>query len=479
MKRVSTLVVLLVVVLASAGRAQLAGEVQAVLQNKLLQKAKVGIEIIRLGQTPADARVVFQHNANLLLLPASNMKVLTTSAALDHLGADFKFRTYLVRHGQDLILWGDGDPSLGDSEMLRKTGWAANTAFIQWAERLKKLNITTVHNVVVDDSIFDMEFLHPRWVAHQFTMYGAEIGGVNLNLGCVEYIVRPGSSGHAVFATVPATHYLQVQNSCVSGKRNAMQLARRPGTNEIILSGEVSGTNAGLVTIHDPPMFAATMLADTLAAQGVTVTGQTMRDRTNRQSFTVDPNRSKDWSTIGVLETPVSVALSRANKDSCNQYAESLCKRLGAAVSGTSGSWANGTAAAGEFLKKAGVSSNEFKLDDGSGLSKSNGITPNAIARVLVYDHHSKNAQTFLNSLAVGGEDGTLRHRFAGDLRGRVFAKTGFVEGVSALSGYLKGRDGSWYAFSILMNGIPHLSNSQIKPLQERIIHALDAGGGK
>jgi D-alanyl-D-alanine carboxypeptidase/D-alanyl-D-alanine-endopeptidase (penicillin-binding protein 4) len=84
--------------------------------------------------------------------------------------------------------------------------------------------------------------------------------------------------------------------------------------------------------------------------------------------------------------------------------------------------------------------------------------------------------QNFLSSLAVAGVDGTLDDRFRGsDIRGRLFGKSGFVEGVSSLSGYLHARDGGWYAFSILMNGIPHLSNSEIKPLQEKIVKAVDA----
>jgi D-alanyl-D-alanine carboxypeptidase/D-alanyl-D-alanine-endopeptidase (penicillin-binding protein 4) len=96
------------------------------------------------------------------------------------------------------------------------------------------------------------------------------------------------------------------------------------------------------------------------------------------------------------------------------------------------------------------------------------------MVRVLAHDYYSKDSQTFMASLSIGGVDGTLKRRFEGDMRGRVLGKSGFVAGVSALSGYLHAKDGHWYAFSILMNGIPELSNSSIKPLQERIIRALD-----
>ena len=179
-------------------------------------------------------------------------------------------------------------------------------------------------------------------------------------------------------------------------------------------------------------------------------------------------------------ETPLSQVLGRANKDSINLYAECLCKRLGFAVTHQSGSWENGTAAVGAFLQKAGVDESEFHLDDGSGLSKQNHISPSAITKVLMYDYFSDNRQVFINSLSVAGADGTLERRFANsDLRGRVFGKSGFVKGVSSLSGFLEAKDGNWYAFSILMNGIPELSNSAIKPLQEAIVRAVDANSRK
>lgn len=158
-------------------------------------------------------------------------------------------------------------------------------------------------------------------------------------------------------------------------------------------------------------------------------------------------------------------------------YAESLCKRMGATSKGE-GSWENGTQASGEFLKKLGIADSEFNLDDGSGLSRNNAVTVNAITRCLIHNFYSPQRSIFIESLPVGGMDGTLRKRFDGQLRGRVFAKTGFIANVSALSGYLKTRGGSWYAFSILMKDIPDLSNSSIKPLQEKIVEAIDDMAG-
>jgi D-alanyl-D-alanine carboxypeptidase/D-alanyl-D-alanine-endopeptidase (penicillin-binding protein 4) len=166
--------------------------------------------------------------------------------------------------------------------------------------------------------------------------------------------------------------------------------------------------------------------------------------------------------------------LARANKDSVNVYAESLCKRIGAAATNEPGSWKNGIAANGAFLTKIGVSPAEFKFDDGCGLSKENTISANALCQVLAHNWHSKDVKdAFFTSLSIAGKDGTLEMRFQGtDLRGRVFGKSGFVNGVRTLSGYLKAKDDNWYAFSILMNSLADTVTG--KNLQEFIVRAVD-----
>jgi D-alanyl-D-alanine carboxypeptidase/D-alanyl-D-alanine-endopeptidase (penicillin-binding protein 4) len=157
-----------------------------------------------------------------------------------------------------------------------------------------------------------------------------------------------------------------------------------------------------------------------------------------------------------------------------NLYAEALCKRIGAATSGESGSWKNGTAANAAHLQKIGVDANEFHLDDGCGLSKENTISANALCQVLRYNHHNPATKdAYFTSLSIAGKDGTLEHRFAGtDLRGRVFGKSGYVNGVRTLTGYLKAKDDNWYVFSILINHIADTATG--KMLQEQIVRAVD-----
>jgi D-alanyl-D-alanine carboxypeptidase/D-alanyl-D-alanine-endopeptidase (penicillin-binding protein 4) len=461
---------------AASAHAGLEADVNAVLADKLLAKAQASIDIVRLGPTASSAATLFQHHAEAPMVPASNLKVITTSAALERLGPDFKFRTLLVQHGPDLVLIGDGDPTLGDAEMLRKSNWDVDTVFRTWAAALAKRNIGPVRNVIVDDSVFDTEFLHPHWPVDQVQKrYVAEVAGLNLNANCVDFFIKPTVGGDLVrYTTDPITSYITVKNGCLTGEENAIWLSRTAGSNEIILRGQARAANDQPVsiTVHDTPLFAGTVLAESLKAGGVRVDGQVIRDRSQRQAYAQSNNLG--WTLLAVHETPLTTVISRANKDSMNLYAECVCKRLGFETRGA-GTWANGTAAVAEFLKDIGVADSEYHLDDGCGLSKQNAISSNLMVKVLTHNWYGKNSKVFVNTLAVAGIDGTMEDRFRGtDLRGRVFAKSGFVNNVSTLSGYLHGKDDGWYAFSILLNEIPGGSNSSVKPLQEKIVRAID-----
>jgi D-alanyl-D-alanine carboxypeptidase/D-alanyl-D-alanine-endopeptidase (penicillin-binding protein 4) len=468
---------LLVLMLAPIARADLSEDVRAVLGDKLLSKGEVGVEIIQLGPSLNDAKPIYESKATTPRIPASNLKVITTSTALEKLGTDFQFKTTLAMHGGDIALIGDGDPSLGDAAMLRKAGWDVDTVFKNWAQMLQKRGINEVHDVFVDDSIFDQTFTHPDWPTDQLHKdYCAQVGGLNLNANCLDFFLRTSGFGQTVqYVIDPPTRYAAIKNSCVMGQKNAVWLSRQPDTNDIVLRGETNTNNDEpiSVTVNDPPMFAATVLSETLAANGVKVTGKVQRDRTIRDSLEKSDGK---WSALAVHTTPLSTVISRANKDSMNLYAESLCKRIGAAVTGQSGSWESGTAATSAFLQSLGVSKDEFTLDDGCGLSKKNAISPNAMAKVLEHDFYGRQHDVFISSLAVAGVDGTFETRFRdSDLRGRVFGKSGYVIGVSSLSGYLKTKDGQWYVFSILMNGLPNGTNGTAKTLQEKIVKAIDA----
>ncbi|HWB52624.1 MAG TPA: D-alanyl-D-alanine carboxypeptidase/D-alanyl-D-alanine-endopeptidase [Tepidisphaeraceae bacterium] len=454
--------------LAMIAQADLNRDVSAILHDRHLARTEVGVAIARLDT--GRGRVVYSSNADVPHTPASNLKIITTSAALNRLGADFKFRTRLIQSGNDLVIVGDGDPTLGDPD-LSSGGHASPTAVLQkWVQVLKQRGISSVNNVLVDDAVFDDVFYNPYWPANQYPrVYAAEVAGLSLNANCIDVTVRP-ESGRASYTLDPQTQYVDVRNSCTTGRSTAVWLSRENGNNQLILRGTTARPETYSITIHDPPLYVGQVFADLLRANGISVSGHVRRERAGS---------IPGANVLAVYETPISAVIDRANKDSMNLYAESLCKRLGYAATGQSGSWANGTAAVGEFLTRdAGVSAREFHLDDGCGLSHQDRISSNAILHVLMFDFYSRNRDIFLSSLAVAGKDGTLEHRFRrSSLDGRVFAKTGFVNGVSCLSGFVKTHTGQWYAFSIMFNNIPMYSNSIYKPIQERIVEAIDKDG--
>jgi D-alanyl-D-alanine carboxypeptidase/D-alanyl-D-alanine-endopeptidase (penicillin-binding protein 4) len=449
---------------AAAARADLQKDIQSILGDELLRNSSVGIAI----EAMPEGRVLYRHNEHQLLMPASNMKILTTSAALNLLGGDFKFRTMLVQRGDDLVLVGDGDPAFGDAELLKKSGLSATTVYEQWATQLKG---KVFRHVLVDDSIFEPSAMHPKWDARQFqNKFSAEVSGMTFNLGSVDLAVKSAPGGDAIFRMTPPTHYAPVRNTCVTGGRGGVIVTRMPNSNEISLRGGCTATEVTVsITVHDPALMAATVLAETLSSGGVKFTGSVGRDRSVRAKIA---SGNSGITVLAVHETALSVALARANKDSVNLYAECLAKRIGAAGGGE-GSWDSGGAAVTGFLKHIGIADTEFKVDDGCGLSRDNRVSANAIVQILQTNFVGRYRDEFMSSLAIGGKEGTLENRFK-EMRGRLIAKTGYIANVSALSGYLKGRDGEWYAFSILMNGVPSGANGRAKQLQESIVKALD-----
>ena len=214
----------------------------------------------------------------------------------------------LVRRGDDLVLIGDGDPTLGDAEMLRKVGWDVDTVFRNWATAFKNRGALTVHDVVVDDSVFDQNFLHCNWpTEQQHKRYVAQVGGMQLNCNCIDFWLKTTSYGEVVrFVTDPPAlgEFATIKNNCITGRDNSVWLSREPGGNSIILRGQTNASSGEpvSVTVNDPPMYAASVLAETFKSEGVKITGTVRRDRTVRASIGATDGGT---SLVAVHETPL------------------------------------------------------------------------------------------------------------------------------------------------------------------------------
>ena len=302
------------------------------------------------------------------------------------------------------------------------------------------------------------------------------MSGVNLNANCLDVFVRPTLPGRHVAVMVnPPTAYAPLTDDCLTG-RGPISLDRPADDNAVTVKGHADAANRVplSITLHDPSLFAGTVLGEAVAAAGVHVTGVVRRDAEARGAVARgDPAYAVlagQRDAAGGRPGPGQQGLHEPVRRVPVQAARRRRQRRRRRVVGQRHGRPSPPSAA-----RSASPADQVTLDDGCGLSKANAVTAGAVTQVLTYDFASANAKAFMDSLAVAGEDGTLAERFVrGSLRGRVLAKTGTVNGVSCLSGYLHAANGQWYCFSILMN---HLAGGG-KPVQERLVRVIDVAAG-
>jgi len=480
----ATVVALLVLhVTCLAAWAGLRDDVERLVRMAPLKGAKVAVSIRDCSSGASLVAV----NADAQMAPASNMKLLTTGSALHALGAKFEFSTGLILDGDRLIVLGDGDPALGDPELLSdmsingKQGVDVETFLNLWVQPVVDSGVKTISEIVVDDRIFDREFVHPTWPADQLNnRYCAQISGLNFHANVLHFFPRPRPNEPPLIGdSRPAAPWLKVSNSAYSrdgiNDKNDSWIARRPGTNEMTLRGNVRFPYKASVpvTVHNMPEFFAQILADRLTKAGIAVGG-------HRESLRDDPPST--GQKIGpAITTPISTILKRCNTDSENLYAECLLKRIGHALTGEPGSWINGPAIMRriihERLDNPSLASGII-ISDGSGLSADNRVTAGAMTAWLnSFANDETLGPVFIESLAVAGQSGTLQKRYADSkkLHGAVVqAKTGYISQVSCLSGFVTMSDGRRRAFSVLVNGLKDPSCVPLaKKLQDEIVCSI------
>jgi D-alanyl-D-alanine carboxypeptidase/D-alanyl-D-alanine-endopeptidase (penicillin-binding protein 4) len=469
---------LLAVLVAPAAQAQsLDSRINALLGSTQLKGASVSLDIVEVTKNGPVS--IFSHNGTTPLGPASNCKLLTTAAAFERYGPKAAFKTHLYRVGDDLVLVGGGDPALGDAKLAAEIGQKPTTAFEEWADRLRqpadgKPAVTTYRDLIVDDRVFDTQWVHPNWPADQrLDWYSAPVGGLNFNANCLDWIPQVGSRGVGV-ELIPNTSYVSVTIKATTGKQTQVSLLRPAESNRFEMRGTVASTakSAYSVPIYDPGMWTGTVLRDVLARAGIRGTGQVRRAAAGEQFV--------GGQLLATHETPLLAVLRRANTNSLNMMAEGLCKRLGYDAAGGKqpGTWENGTRAVEAYAVSAGAKAEWVALDDGSGLSNKNRVAAKAFTTVLAHVAARPDGGLFVSTLAVPGEDGTLERRFRATKSGvadHVHAKTGHISGVSTLSGYVQldgpgGKDrGRLFAFSILCNKY----QGNVNPWQDQVCEAL------
>jgi len=485
------------VVLSTDVAASLQSRLDAALRSEHLGGAAISVHVAEAASGKALASI----DGNTLRVPASNMKLITTAAALKVLGTDFTFETRLVHVSADdeakpgvatLLVDPDGDPGFCDPRLLKASGRDVDDVLTSWVKAVKDAGIKRVDRLLVHDRTFDDRHVHPDWPEDQLQYwYCAPVASLNFYDNCVEVHPQPRGAGQTPRITiVPNVRFLTMHNTATSGDVNTFRVSRRMGGNDLVLAGVVKHRLArpAEVTVHDPPMFFLRVLQERLEDAGVEVGGI---------ARTAEDEAKPKGRTIAVEKTSIADNVTRCNKYSQNLFAEALMKRMGRAVTGSRGSWDSGAAAMRIYLKEVlGSESSIVRIVDGSGLSDGNRVTARLFSDLLCEVKDDKDiGELFVNSLSVGGVDGALRNRLKEHkhLRGRVFAKSGYIRGVITLSGYLvvtpegKAIDdkrspserlgaGRVLVFSVLINGFePPKLPSDMRQMQDYLLHVIDA----
>ncbi|MFP6654290.1 MAG: D-alanyl-D-alanine carboxypeptidase/D-alanyl-D-alanine-endopeptidase, partial [Myxococcota bacterium] len=440
----------------------LVARIERILERSPLAGAKVGIHVERVR----DGRVVFSKNADRLLIPASNQKLMTTLVALERFGPAHRFSTRIFASGtpdaegrvSELLIEGGGDPAMNSEDWWRLAAELRQTGLRGVIDGLR-----------VDDQLFAGPRWHASWGKITARAYHAPIGALTANYGSFFVAVEPQTKAglSAVATLAPPVRYLRLLNlaKTVSVKKRPRLAVERlrndslsTSAKEIIrVSGNVAvGASVDRIprSVRDPGLYAASVLAYQLEANGIEVADEVRRAplETGERLTLLREWRGRTLSEI------VSLCLKYSN----NSIAESLLKSLGAwdGVSLASrptgqGDWVQGIRVLREELTRLGIALGQARLVDGSGLSTQNRLTPRLLVEVLRIGKASfRMGPEFVAALPIAGTDGTLGERFDKG-HGRIRAKTGLLSkaSVTSLSGFAERVDGDVLIFSILVNG--------------------------
>jgi serine-type D-Ala-D-Ala carboxypeptidase/endopeptidase (penicillin-binding protein 4) len=407
--------------------------------------------------------ILFERLPDNLFTPASNVKLYMSACALDTWGPDHTFATHLGVDGDvengvldgDLILFGDGDPVL-TSENLRAM-----------AQRVRiDLGIERITGgVVVNDSRVDPIRKGPGWMWDDDPdVYNMSLASLMLdyNVLTAEALGLGSGEERDPFRLVPSSAYPPVEWRPTPD--GSTRITRQPFRDVIEIHG--GETTSQRLTMHDPAQWIAGVLHQMLIDEGIDVDGRPLVE-------TLPPVAEPGVSHESL---PLSAIIGLFNKPSENAIGEMLLLNLALAAEDAEGpvAWGDGAARLTEWLMgTAGLDAGDFRLVDGSGLSRYDLICASGTVDLLLHMWRHPDRQVYVDSLPIAGVDGSLRSRMGGTAAtGRVHAKTGTMSGVSCLSGYAETVGGQWLVFSILTNGYIG-SSAPSRDLQDRLCVAL------
>lgn len=488
---------------------ELQTRIREVLNRPGLTRAQVGIKIASLDS----GKVLFEENAEKFYMPASNMKAYTIAAALDRLTPDFRFVTNVTAFSAPdkdgvikgyLHINGSGDPtfaaSLNGGDYWNRINELADKIV---AAKVKKIE----GDIIGVESSFSGLPIGFGWEADDLQgYYGAPVSALTINDNAIDIFVKPGAKiGDPCFITTgPPMPLMQIVNKTVtvkSGIQRRINISRKLGQNIVEVEGimPVDNTSSyrGTVSVENPALVFVYMLRSALAERGVTITGQSKTIKSEDDTDNLIERTRKDpaWferqgvgigsgiAQIARVESaPLSEIAIKTMKPSQNLYTELILRRLGenskqfqepkdVLLKGQKSSVVKGIEVVKEFMKEAGVPDGSYEIYDGSGLSRHNLITASATVQLYTYMSRHKYFKSFYDSLPIAGVDGTLSNRMKGTAAaGNARAKTGTINQVATLSGYVTTAAGEKLVFSILVNNLPDDSSVRRSYIDEIVV---------
>lgn len=444
----------------------------SILVTPPLHRGHIGIEVY----DPGTGRILYQHDGERRFVPASNQKLWGTATALHELGPEYRYRTPILGIGLDavtgtaeaLVVVGRGDPTL--SARFHPDDLAALDSLADSVSMAGVRRITG--DLIVDASFFDPAIIPGTWTFGNLNGTSAPpTGAFVVAEGVFRVRVAPGPSVGAPAVVEPRApagvvpvlnQVITTQNDSTARTSNS----RGPWSDTLRISGSVNleaEERIMRMPMTDPVRFAAEALAEALRARGIVMEGGVRIVHDSTEAAMIREGRISDGPAIlSVREVaawtspPMGDIAAAILAPSQNWIAEQVLRTLGAERRGR-GSWQAGIAVTNEFLfGTVGIDSTALRLNDGSGMSNQNLVTPHAVIQLYDYARTAPWGPVFRAALAKPAEPGTLSSRLR-HLEGRMAGKTGTLNGVNALSGYLRVRDGRELIFSIVSNasGLP------------------------
>lgn len=418
--------------------------IRSILNRSHQKKTTFAISVIKADSGES----VYSLRPTQPMIPASNMKIVTSAAALHYLGPDYRYETKVGMLGDDLVVIGGGDPLLGDPEQDGAQGRTPGWVIDRIAGAVKEAGIKSIKDIVLDDTFFDSRRVHPSWPVDQLNRsYACEVGGINYWANCIHFTLRRGSHG-AIIDLEPKTDYLVLKNQVrlISSGSSGVGAYRTSKPNHLLVSGKLNKTAGFETAIENPSGFLGFVIYERLAAEGIEIRGKLVQ-----KYVKAEPG----LRVLLTLETPIAEVFARCNQDSLNLAAEALVKTISAenTLGRINGEWPHGHKLIERYLLSLGVAAEEFRLDDGSGLSRENRLSPHTLVSVLRAVYTGPHRVFYESTLASGGEEGTLRKYFHEETyKGNIIGKTGYINGVRSFSGICRTERGD-YIFSILTEG--------------------------